>query len=41
MDEIEAAWRTSNLDYIPHKDSDVRVMRANDEIMENLDGTRF
>ena len=37
MDEIEAAWRTSNLDYLPHKDSDVRVMRANDEIMENLD----
>jgi hypothetical protein len=26
MDEIEATWRSSNLDYLPHKDSDVRVM---------------
>jgi len=37
MDEIEAVWRTSTLDYLPHKDGDVRVPRASDEIMENLD----
>ena len=37
MDEIEAAWRCANLDYVPHKDSDVRVARVSDEVMENLD----
>jgi dynein heavy chain, axonemal len=37
MDEIEGVWRVSQLDYIPHKDGDVKVVRASDEIMENLD----
>ena len=37
MDEIEAVWRGATLDYVPHKDGDVRVVRASDEIMENLD----
>jgi dynein heavy chain len=37
MDEIESVWRTSALDYLPHKDGDVKVVRASDEIMENLD----
>lgn len=37
MDEIESVWRTSTLDYIPHKDGDVKVPRASDEIMVRFD----
>ena len=28
MDEIEGVWRGACLDYLPHKDSDVRVVRV-------------
>jgi dynein heavy chain, axonemal len=37
MDEIEAAWRTFALDYVQHKDTDVKVPRASDEVLESLD----
>ena len=37
MDEIEAAWRIYTLDYKQHKDSDVRVPAASDEVLESLD----
>jgi dynein heavy chain len=37
MDEIEAAWRVFTLDFVQHKDSDVKVVKVGDECMEALD----
>ena len=37
MDEIEAAWKAFALDFVPHKDMDLKVVKASDEVMEALD----
>jgi hypothetical protein len=37
MAEIESTWRALSLDFVPHKDGDVRMPRASDEIIEFLD----
>jgi dynein heavy chain len=37
MDEIEKAWRGFNLDFVQWKDSEVKVVKASDEVQESLD----
>ena len=37
MDEIEAAWKVFALEFVQHKDMDIRVVKASDEVMEALD----
>ena len=37
MTEIESVWHALTLDFVPHKDGDVRMPRASDEVMESLD----
>lgn len=37
MEEIEAAWRQFTLDFVQHKDTDVKVPKASDEVLESLD----
>jgi dynein heavy chain len=37
MQAIEEVWTSLTLDYVPHKDTDVRVVRASDEVVESLE----
>jgi dynein heavy chain len=34
---IEGAWSGLELEYVPHKDSDVHTVKASDEVVENLE----
>ena len=34
---IEETWAGLSLEYVPHKDSDVRVVKASDEVVESLE----
>ena len=37
MTSIEEMWTSLHLEYIPHKDSDVRIVKASDEVVESLE----
>ena len=37
MDEIEAAWKVFVLEFVQHKDMEIKVVKASDEVMEALD----
>jgi dynein heavy chain len=37
MEAIEKVWNSLDLDYVPHKDSDVFVVRPSDQVVESLE----
>jgi dynein heavy chain len=37
MESIEKVWNALDLDYVPHKDSDVFVVRPSDQVVESLE----
>lgn len=37
LEAIETRWNQLNLDYVPHKDSDMVVIRPSDEVVESLE----
>jgi dynein heavy chain len=37
MEAIERVWNGLDLDYVPHKDSDVFIVRPSDQVVESLE----